>query len=259
MLSKYHITQVCLIMAFVAAGLLSLGRSPLRSVSVSVKTHLSLETSERVLDVQFSKLDDCFVTPPGTKVFLNGAELAMISPGRKLSNTSRIKGIDIPARNCEAALFRSRPFTAAREQVDRIEVQMSGRSSTIEIESLLAERSLQLSTTSFEPGAQVTAEWLPRSDVWPRNIVGAEIHLDAADIGSVVISGPALQSRKGKFQFVVPQVRFGSATLVLYPGTKAPVAPVKKCPDFAGCQVEGIIGAAPVAITIRAASGARGH
>src|SRR5207244_2502829 len=137
----------------------------------------------RVIDVQFWKPGECFVIPDGAVVQLNGTPLKMVSRGRKISTTSRFLRVQISAPTCEPALFRSEPFAAGTGETDRIDVEMFGHKGLVEVAGLRTSRSLHVRGGPLEPGKDVTIEWLPTTDLWPDEIVGAEVRIEGPKIG----------------------------------------------------------------------------
>jgi hypothetical protein len=229
-----------------AMGLFSGGSGPLRGVGVEVTSRWFGSPAERVVEVQFWRAGECFETPPGTVVSLNGTPLQIITAGRKLSDTTRALRVQLPVPNCEPALFRTREAAAGTARVDRVEVEMSGKKASVEIEALLVNRSLRVATPRLEGGQEVTLEWLPRSDVWPKEIIGPEVRIEGPGMETITVAGPALRVDKGRFQFRLPAVRPGRVTLSVHPGAKPPTARVARCRGFAECRGGDVPGPPPV-------------
>ncbi|MET0794478.1 MAG: hypothetical protein ABW061_23350 [Polyangiaceae bacterium] len=212
--------------------------------------------AQRVVEVQFWKPGDCFVVPEGTHVVLNGEALQLVSAGGRRPDTSHlrrpdaIRGIEIAAPNCEPALFRSQPFAPAPARSDRIVVEMSGHSGAVEIEGLLAERTLRVVSGPVERGKPVTLEWAPRSDVWPSRIVGAEVQIADADQKTILVAGSALKMKPGLFQFQLPDVKSNRVALSVNRGATQPYARVKRCSGFRECQSRAVMGPMPLEVEV---------
>ena len=244
-----NVLEVSLVLALLgplAMSLFSGGSEPLRSLGIEVRSRWSGSPAERVVEVQFWKTGDCFVTPEGTRVSLNGTPLQMITAGRKLSETTRALRVQIPVPNCEPALFRSGPLAVGAARIDRVDVEMSGKKGFVEIEALLVDRSLRLDSPRLERGKEVTLEWLPRSDLWPDEIIQPELRIDGPGMERITVTGPALRLEKGRFRFRLPDVRPGRVTLSVHPGARLPSARVAKCRGFAECKSGDVPGPAPI-------------
>ncbi len=76
-------------------------------------------------------------------------------------------------RNCFPAYLTSDPFTPTAPQTDRVDVEMFGKNGSVELEGLLAQRSLILRSGSVQPGKAVTLDWSPSSDEWPHPLIGS--------------------------------------------------------------------------------------
>ena len=222
-------------------SVLSCNSGALSSVGVDVRCVFDGRPERRrVVEVEFWKSGDCFIVPEGTRVALNGQLLQLVSLGARRAQSSEFRnpkavqpGISAP--NCEPALFRSQALVPTPARLDQIVVQMSGDSGTIEIEGLLAERTLSISSGPVQRGKPVTLEWAPRSDVWPTRIIGAEVKIVEADGKATLIAGSALRMEPGRFQFELPNVAPGRVAISVNPGATSPYAPVKSCRGFHEC------------------------
>jgi len=225
------------------------GCGPLHDVGIEVSLGWVGSPMRRVVDVQFFFFEsgDCFVIPEGTQVSLNGVPLRLALRGKKISDTSRFLRIAIPAPTCQPALFRSEPFGSEPPGgIDRIDVEMLGKKAVVEVAGLRAQRSLRLVSGPLVPGRDATLEWVPPSDVWPDEIVGAEVRIDGGDIARIVISDSALRAEDGRFNFRVPSLRPGPVTLSVLSGSKRPLVRVTKCRAFRECNGGEIDGPPPL-------------
>jgi hypothetical protein len=244
-------------------SLLSCASGPLHTVSVAVKCIFDgWPTPRRVVQVEFYKSGDCFVIPPGTSVALNGQLLELVSAGARrqpstdfgpgFRNPGKLQGIDLAIPNCEPALFRSQEFVPTPARRDELVIQMSGDTGRIEIESLLAERTVSVVSGPVQRGKPVTLQWAPRSDVWPSQLIDPEVKI-ADNQRQISIMGPALHARRGQFQFEMPQVTSNRVKVTVEPGSQAPYAPVKVCRGIGECVSKRVVGPSPIDIDVMTA------
>ena len=221
------------------------------SPAVDVRTQWLAAPGERVIEVQFWVPEDCFVVPEGTRVRLDGEDLALVSRGRVLTPESSVLGIRIPQPSCEPALFRSRPFTADTDGVGVIDVEMSGRTGRVEIDGLRAgRRAGLLSGDVLIPGHEAVLEWSPRSDVWPRVSAGAEVRIVPTGGARVAIAGSHLAVADGRFRFQVPALPAGPATVSVRAGQPPPTARIIRCDGFRECRSGDVGGPPPLSVRI---------
>jgi hypothetical protein len=243
-----------------AMSLFSCGSGPLRAVGIDVRTAWLGSPAQRVVEVQFWKTGDCFVVPEGTRVVLNGEALLLVSAGGRRPDTSHlrrpnaIRVVEISAPNCEPALFRSQPFATAPAGRDRIEVEMSGGRGVVELENLRMARELRVISGPVEPRKAVTLEWLPRSDVWPSSVVGAQVLIDVAGQQQIVVSGSELQAKAGRFQFQLPGLTAPRVALSVNSGATQPYARVTRCSGFRECKSGEVLGPSPLEVELVASS-----
>ena len=239
-----------------AMGLLSCDSNPLRSIGMGVRMEWVGSPAERVIQVEFWKPGECFVLPSGTRVLLNGRELHVTLAGGKRPPPSRryrrqqVESLDWGIANCEPALLSSEPFIPAAPRADRNDVEMYGRTGFAEIEGLLAQRSLSITSGPLGSGKMVTLEWSPSSDIWPNPVIGAEVYVDVLGRQRVVISGPKLYATSGRFEFRMPEVPPGLVTLSVSSGAARPTARVNRCHGFSECSSRGVLGAPPIEVRV---------
>src|SRR4051794_17314539 len=203
-----------------AVSVLACDTSPFGLIGIGVRAAWVGSPPQRIVQVNFWEAGDCFVIPNGTRVLLNGKALRLTMAGGMITPNFRYgpqnqeaRALDWPMRKCIPAYFSSDPFTPAAPQVDRIDVEMFGKTGLVEIEGLLAERSVSVTSGPVEPGQTTTLEWSPSTDVWPARMIEAEVNIDAPDLQKLVISEPALEAKWGHFQFRFPELRPGLITL----------------------------------------------
>ena len=255
----------CTLLA-IAVGMFGCKPNPLADIDIDVRTEWVGSPAERVVQVHFSKLSECVAIPSGARVVLNDKPLHLTSVGGKGPAPSRSRwwgrraephGIDWPTLpNCVAAYFTSDPFTPSAPRADRIEVAMFGSTGLLEIQGLLAERSLSVTSGALAPGQDVVLEWSPKSDVWTNPVVGAEVTVDAPGRQRVMISGAALRATPGRFQFRLPELAPGTVALSVNEGATRPTARVNQCRGFASCILREVLGAAPLELPLNAAPAA---
>jgi len=237
-----------------ALGLVSCGGNPLKSIGIGVRTEWVGSPAQRVVQVEFWKPGKCFVIPNGTRVLLNGKELQMSMAGghgpppSRWHRPSEIQSLDWPMANCLPAYFSSEPFTPTAPQADRIDVEMFGKTGFVEIEGLLAQRSLRVTSGPVETGKLVTLEWSPASDAWPEPTIGAEVYIDRPGAQQIVVSGSDLVAGAGNFRFRLPALPPGLVQLSVNPGATRPTARVKACHGFSECVSREVLGAPPIEV-----------
>lgn len=237
-----------------ALGLVSCRSNPFKTVGIGVRTEWVGSPPQRVVQVEFWKPGKCFVIPNGARVLLNGKELRMSMAGgngpppSRWHRPSEVQSLDWPMANCLPAYFSSEPFTPTAPQADRIDVEMFGKTASVEIEGLLAQRSVRVTSGPVETAKLVTLEWSPASDVWPDPTIGAEVYIDRPGLQQIVISGSHLFARAGKFRFQLPTVGPGLVQLSVNPGATQPTARVKACHGFSRCTSREVLGAPPIEV-----------
>lgn len=242
-----------LLQAF-ALGLVSCGSNPLKTIEIGVRTEWVGSPAQRVVQVEFWKPGKCFVIPNGTRVLLNGKELHLSMAGghgplpSRWHRPSEVQSLDWPMANCLPAYFSSEPFTPTAPRADRVDVEMFGKTGFVEIEGLLAQRSLRVTSGPVETGKLVTLEWSPASDGWPDPMIGSEVDLDRSGLPQIEISGSDLFARAGKFRFRLPAVGTGLVQLSVNPGATRPTARVKACHGFSHCTSREVLGAPPIEV-----------
>lgn len=241
-------------------SLFSCASGPLRTVSVAVKCFFDgWPTPRRVVQVEFYKSGDCFVIPQGTRVALNGRLLELVSAGARrppstdfgpgFRNPGALQGIPFPVPNCEPALFQSQELVPTPAGRDELVIQMSGDTGRIEIVGLLAERTVSVVSGPVQRGKPVTLQWAPRSDVWPSQLIAPEVKIvDNQQL--ISITGPALHTQRGKFQFEMPNVTSNRVKVTVEPGSEAPYAPVKVCRNIGECVSKRAVGPSPLEIDV---------
>ena len=243
-----------------ALGLVSCGNNPFKTVGIGVRTEWVGSPAQRVVQVEIWKSGKCFVIPKGTHVLLNGKELRMSMAGgngpppSRWHRPSEVQSPDWPMLNCLPAYFSSEPFTPTAPRADRIDVEMLGKTGFVEIDGLLAQRSVRVTSGPVETGKLVTLEWSPASDVWPDPTIGAEVYVDRPGLQQVVISGAGLLARTGNFRFRLPAVGPGLVQLSVNPGATRPTARVKACHGFSQCTSREVLGAPPIDVQCGGAS-----
>jgi hypothetical protein len=243
-----------------ALGLVSCGGKPFKSIGIGVRTEWVGSPPQRVVQVELWNPGRCFTIPKGTRVLLNGKELHLSMAGGNAPPPSRwhrpseVQSPDWPMPNCLPAYFSSDPFTPSAPQTDRIDVEMFGKRGFVEIEGLLAQRSLSVSSGPVAVGKLVTLEWSPTSDTWPDPVIGAEVVIEGQGFQQIVISGMSLLAKAGNFQFRFPAVPPGVARLSVNSGA-GPTARVKACHGFLECISRPVLGAPPIDVRCGRADG----
>lgn len=208
------------------------------SLAIAVKVAKASSEHERVIEVDLMKPLECFVAPPGTRVFLDDELLTMVSAGRMLAPNTRILRQEIDTPRCEPALFRSRPFAPQAPSVGKIRVEIGRRKGYVEIDALRTDRVVHLvKPDKLTPGQDVVLEWQPRSDVWPDKSLDASVLLVGDDGAKVKVEGPNLQVDRGRFQFAMPAMRAGGVSFYVSPGSPEPKARIAACRGFVGCEI----------------------
>jgi len=207
------------------------------SLAIGVTVTKGSSEQERVIEVELSKPLECFVAPPGTRVFLDDELLTMVSAGRMLAPETHVLRQKVRVPRCEPALFRSRPFAPQPPSASKIRVEIGRKKGYVEIDAIRTDRSLSLVPPGkLTPGQDVVLEWSPRSDVWPETSLDPEVLLVGDDGSRTAVSGANLRVKQGRFEFVMPPMRAGGVSIHLRVGSPEPKARVSACRGFIGCQ-----------------------